>query len=222
MNDQRQARSACGRDMGTKAPLLRLWRTVIVKIIQPGFAEGDDLRVFGQINQFFGGNAVFLIGGFGRGAARAIDVRKSLGDGKQSGEPLHPGRDCDDAADPGALGAPDNGVEIIGEIGKVAMAMPIDEHGFRTAHSVLGSTERGNTPTGGGKATAHLIRAPRDAKFRASWGMPRLSSSLLEASGITGCFRIATWRTTSAVTYSTVFCRAGSVLASAHGASPAK
>src|SRR6476646_12047637 len=100
MNDQRQARSACGRDMGTKAPLLRLWRTVVVKIIQPGFAEGDDLRVFGQINQLFGGNAVFLVGVMRMGADRAIDVRKSLSDGKQSGEPLHPGRDSDDAANP--------------------------------------------------------------------------------------------------------------------------
>ena len=41
-------------------------------------------------------------------------------------------------------------------------------------------------------------------------------------SGITGWVRMATWRTTSAVTYKTVFCLSGSILASAHGASPAK
>src|ERR1700720_3703823 len=34
--------------------------------------------------------------------------------------------------------------------------------------------------------------------------MPRLSSSFADAAGIAGCARIAIWRTTSAVTYSTV------------------
>jgi hypothetical protein len=100
--------------------------------------------------------------------------------------------------------------------------MAVDEHGLQTAQSAFGSTHRGKTPTGAGSDVPALIRLPIAAKSRSSWGMPRLSSSLADESGITGWVRIATWRTTSAVTYSTVFCRAGSVLANAHGASPAK
>ena len=66
------------------------------------------------------------------------------------------------------------------------------------------------------------VRRQRGEIARGSSGMPRLSSSFAEAAGIAGCARMAIWRTTSAVTYSTVPCRAGSVFASAHGASPAK
>ena len=74
------------------------------------------------------------------GADRAIDVGKSLGDGEKPAEPLHPGRDGDDAADPRRLGARDDGVEILGEIRKVEVAMAVNEHGLQTAQSAFGST----------------------------------------------------------------------------------
>src|SRR5436305_1901556 len=60
------------------------------------------------------------------------------------------------------------------------------------------------------------------AKSRAACGMPRLSSSFAEDSGMTGCASMAICRMTSDVTYNTVFWRCGPVFASAHGASPAK
>ena len=83
----------------------------------------------------------------------------------------------------------------------------------------------GHEPAGGaGSDVPGLMRTcpPSVAKARSSAGMPRMSSIFAHASGIANCARIAIWRTTSAVTYSTVFCRAGSVFANAHGASPAK
>ncbi len=101
MDHQRQAGRARGGDMGAKAALLRFARAVLVEIIQPRLAQRHDLRMPGQLDQFVGGNAVFLVGVMRMGADRAIDVRKSLGDGEQPAEPLHPGRDGDDAADAG-------------------------------------------------------------------------------------------------------------------------
>ena len=45
MDHERQAGLARGRDMGAKALLLRVARGVVVVIIEPGFADGDDLRM---------------------------------------------------------------------------------------------------------------------------------------------------------------------------------
>ena len=93
-----------------------------------------------QLDQFAGGNAVLFISVMRMGADRAIDVGKPLGDGEQPAEPLHPGRDGDDAADAGRLGARDDGVEVLGKIRKVEMAVAVDEHGLQTAQSAFGST----------------------------------------------------------------------------------
>ena len=100
--------------MGTKPALLRLRRAVLVEIIQPRLAQRDDLGMFCQLDQFVRRNAVFFVGMMRMGADRAIDVRESLGDGEQPVEPPHPGRDGDDAADAGGLGARDGGAEIVG------------------------------------------------------------------------------------------------------------
>src|SRR6478752_10822458 len=43
VDHQRQAGGAGGGDVGTKAPRLRLRRAVVVEIVEPGFAERDDL-----------------------------------------------------------------------------------------------------------------------------------------------------------------------------------
>ena len=140
VDHQRQAGGARGGDMGAKAALLRLARAVLVEIIQPRLAQRHDLRMLGQLDQFAGGNAVFLVGVMRMGADRAIDVGKPLGDGEQPAEPLDPGRDGDDAADPRRLGARDDAVEILGEIRKVEMAVAVDEHGLQTVQSAFGST----------------------------------------------------------------------------------
>ncbi len=48
VNDQRQSCGTGGRDMGAKAPLLRLGRSVLVEIIEPRLAQRDDFRMSGQ------------------------------------------------------------------------------------------------------------------------------------------------------------------------------
>ena len=128
MNDQRQAGRAGSRDMRPKTALLRLGRAVLVEIIQPRLPQRHDLRMSRQFDQFVRGNPVFLIGVMRMGSDRAIDVRKSLGDRKQSAQAPHPRRDGDDTLDPGGVGPCHDGVEVIGEIGEIEMAVAVDEH----------------------------------------------------------------------------------------------
>ena len=140
VNHQRQSRRPRRRDMRAKTALLRFARPVFIEIIEPRLAQRHDLRMLGQLDQLAGGNAVFLICLMRMGADRAIDVGKPLGDGEQPAEPLDPRRDRDDTADPGRLGARNDGVEILGKIRKVEMAVAVDEHGWQTAQSAFGST----------------------------------------------------------------------------------
>ena len=126
--------------MRAKTALLRFAGAMLIEIIEPRLAQRDDFRMLRQLDQFARGNAVFLIGLMRMGADRAIDVGKPLGYGEQPVEPLDPGRDRDDAADPGRLGARNDGVEILGKIRKVEMAVAVDEHGLQTAQSAFGST----------------------------------------------------------------------------------
>jgi hypothetical protein len=82
----------------------------------------------GQLDQLAGGNAVFLVGMMRMGADRALDVGKSFGDVQQRGKPPDPGRNRDNAPDPGSGGATDHGVEIVGKLRKIEMAMAVDKH----------------------------------------------------------------------------------------------
>ncbi len=43
-------------------------------------------------------------------------------------------------ADAGGLGARDDGVEIVGEIGKIEMAVAVDQHRLLTVQVAVGST----------------------------------------------------------------------------------
>ena len=93
----------------------------------------------GQFDQFGRGNSVFFIGVMRMGADRAIDVGKSIGDLEQRAKPPHPRRDGDDAPDPGSVRSRDDAVEIFSEIRKIEMAMAVDEHGFPTVQTAVGS-----------------------------------------------------------------------------------
>ena len=113
-------------------------RTVLVEIIQPRLAQGHDLGVPRQFDQFAGRDAVFFVGVMRMGADRAIDVRKSLRYRQQLGKTFDPRRDGDDAPDPGSIRACDDGVEIFGEVRKIEMAMAVDKHRL-TVQAAVGS-----------------------------------------------------------------------------------
>src|SRR4051794_17733214 len=136
--------------------------------------------MFCQFDQFGCQNSIFLVGVVRMGADRAIDVRKPPGDVEQARQTPHPRRDGDDTPDPRGFGARDDAVEIIGKVGEIEMAVAVDEHGDPTVQAAVGSTWRGNTPTGGGSWVPALIRVPSAAKSRRSEGTPRLSSIFAE------------------------------------------
>lgn len=84
--------------------------------------------------------------------------------------------------------------------------------------SASGSSYRGKTPEGLGSTVPGAMRVPRASKLRACpSGWPSCSSRRDMEPGMTGCTSTATIRSTSAVTYSTVAMRAGSVLRSTQG-----
>src|SRR5262249_30012494 len=90
---------------------------------------------------------------------------------------------------------------------------------MRTQFLSSASAYRGNTGDGCGNRRAALILdvGLSAAKLRSSELIARRSSNFDAEPGINGCVRIATCRRISAVTYRTVPCLFGSVLASAHG-----
>ena len=69
-----------------------------------------------------------LMGVVRMGADRAEHVGKALGDRQHLGVARNPGRDRDHAGDAGRAGAVDHAVELGGEIGKIEMAMAVDQH----------------------------------------------------------------------------------------------
>ena len=63
------------------------------------------------------------------GADRTEHVGKPLGDGQDRVVPADPGRNRHHAADAGRPRARDDGVELVGEVREIEMAMAVDEHG---------------------------------------------------------------------------------------------
>jgi hypothetical protein len=74
------------------------------------------------------------------GADRAMDIRKLLRDCEQLCLLPHPSRYRHHAANPRRFRARNNSVEIIGEIGKIQMAVTVDKHQRLTVQAADGST----------------------------------------------------------------------------------
>ena len=128
MNDQRQTGCTRGSDMRAKPSFLRFAGAVLVEVIQPRLPERHDLRMAGQFDQFVGGNSVFFIRVVRMRTDRAIDVRKSPGDLQKRAEASHPRGDRDDTPDPGRRGPRHDRFEIGGKVGKIEMAVAVDQH----------------------------------------------------------------------------------------------
>ena len=139
MDDQRQPGLARRRDVAAEAGLLGVARAEIVVIVEPGLADGDHLGVAAARDQVLDGEVELLMCVVRMRSYGAVDIGESLGDRQQAIELAHPGRDGDHAPYPGRPGALDDRVEVVGEVGKIEMAMAVDEHGHRPA-SAAGST----------------------------------------------------------------------------------
>jgi len=62
------------------------------------------------------------------GADRAVDIAMRLDDLEQIGEAPHPRGDGEHEADAGAFGMRQHRLALDGEIGKIEMAVAIDQH----------------------------------------------------------------------------------------------
>ena len=89
-----------------------------------------------QRDQFLGRYPIFLVSLMRMSADRKIDARIALGDRAQPIDALHPRRDCNDTLDVGRLRARHHGIELIGIIGKIEVAVTVDEHQLLAAGSV--------------------------------------------------------------------------------------
>ena len=111
-----------------KAALLRLARRVVVVVIEAGFADRHDFGMPRGRDQIGRGYVELFMGVMRMRADRAEHVGKALGDGEQFRLALHSRGNRDHALDPGGAGARDHGVKLRGKIGKIEMAMAVDEH----------------------------------------------------------------------------------------------
>src|SRR5688572_24913685 len=182
--------------MGAQSARLRLARRVVIIIVEPRLADRHHLRVLSHPGQLLRCDVELLVGTVRMRSDRAKDLVIALGD------PLHLSEAADARADRHHLvharrmRPRDNPLEVVGEIGKVEVTMMIDEH------QASAIARRGNTGAGCGISVPALRRPvpPNAAKLRCSASCPSWSSSFPAEPGMTGAARIATCRTTSAVT----------------------
>jgi len=128
VDDERQLRGARRRDVAAEALRLRRARAIVVKVVEAGLADRHHLGVRRQPHQLIEGDIELLVGIVRVRANRAKHGVVGLGDGDQVGQALEAGRDRDDGADAGGPSAGQHGAELIGKIGKVEVAVVIDEH----------------------------------------------------------------------------------------------
>jgi len=128
VDHQRQLGFARGLNVDAESPLLRVARAVVVVIVEPRLADRHHLRVLGRGDEVGNRHVRFLGGMVRMRADRAIDVVETLGDGAERGEFPDLGRDRHQARDLGGAGAREHGIELGGKIGKIEVAVAVDEH----------------------------------------------------------------------------------------------
>ena len=129
VDDERQLRPARSLDVPAKARLLVFGLLRVVEIIEACLADRDDLLVaFSQPHQLVGGD-VQLFGSIVRMCSDGAEDRGIAGGQRQQVLQLaHPRRDCHHLLHADRMGARDQIVALIGEIGKIRMAVRIDQH----------------------------------------------------------------------------------------------
>src|SRR5262252_7225507 len=97
-------------------------------VIESSLSNRDHLGMARAPDQLIGGDVQLLVRMMRMRADRAVDIWKTLGDGEHLGVALDPRRDGDDARDAGRARARDHSIELAGEIGKIEMAVAVDQH----------------------------------------------------------------------------------------------
>ena len=103
-------------------------------IIEPCFAERHDFGMPRAPSEIGWGKIKLLVRMMRMRSDRAEDVRKPFSDRKHIAMASHARRNRDHANESGVTGARNDAVELSLEIGKVEMAVAIDEHGIGSGH----------------------------------------------------------------------------------------
>ncbi len=119
---------AGGGDVAAEAFGLGLGRRVLVVVVETRLADGHDLRVLREPDDLVCRDVELLVRVVGMRADRAIDVGVLLGDGQDLRKFTDAGRDGHHAGDACRAGTRDHAVEVGGEVGKIQVAVVIDEH----------------------------------------------------------------------------------------------
>jgi hypothetical protein len=128
VDDQRQLGHARCGDMAKEPLALRCAGRIVVVVVEADLADGDDRRILGDACQIVGGHVRLLRGVVGMRADRAEDALIALGQRLQGAEFRHPRRDGDHGIDAGGVGAGDDRVAVLVEVGEIEMAVAVDEH----------------------------------------------------------------------------------------------
>ncbi len=132
MDDERKLGSPRRLDVANEAGLLVFRLLRVVEIIQPRLADRHDLVVaLGKPHKLVGRNVEFFVGIVRMRADRAENRRVFFRSLQKLGQTAHPGRDRHHLGNAGSMGAGDDIVALSLEIGKIQMAMRIDQHGRR-------------------------------------------------------------------------------------------
>src|SRR5713226_5589152 len=137
-------------------------------VVEPRLPDRDHLGMARGGDQPLDGHVELLVGMVRMGADRAIDLRKALGDGDDLGVALDPGRDGDDAPDAHRLRARHHGVELAGEIGKIEMAVAVDQHALHPRTGAEAEAAQAYCVNAAHRTLASWRTLPRSGRSRAS------------------------------------------------------
>ena len=96
-------------------------------VVEASLANCYDLGMARATDQLIDGDVELLVGMVGMRAERAIDLRKSLGNGEHIVMPFDPGRDGDHGFNAGRLRTCDHGLDIAGKIRKIEVTVAVDQ-----------------------------------------------------------------------------------------------
>ena len=128
MDDERQAQLARRRDMGAEASLLQIARAVVVVIVEPGLADRHHLGMPRQAHDLVQRDVFLFVRMMRMGADRAEDSVMGLDNLEQLAEAPHPRGDRHHEADPRRTRTGKHRLTLGAEIGKIEMAVTVDEH----------------------------------------------------------------------------------------------
>ena len=128
VDDQRQAGLARRRDVGAEALGLLGARAVLVIEVEAGLADADHLGMARRLDQPVGRALPLLLGLVRMHADRAPDIGVALGDGRAPVELVEPRADGQHAGHAGRAGARQHARLVAGKLGKVEMAVAVDQH----------------------------------------------------------------------------------------------